>query len=64
MKVRIFKPHTHAGTRYLPGPDGLVIDVPADAAAFLRTHGAQGVASASAARADVSEPQPDSPQRP
>jgi hypothetical protein len=27
MKVRIFKPHTHAGTRYLPGPDGLVIDV-------------------------------------
>jgi hypothetical protein len=35
MKVRIFKPHTHAGTPYVPGPDGLDIDVPADAARWL-----------------------------
>jgi hypothetical protein len=38
MKVRIFKPHTHAGTPYVPGPDGLDIDVPADAARWLVQH--------------------------
>jgi hypothetical protein len=39
MKVRIFKPHTHAGTRYAPDSDeGLVIELPDDAAAFVIEH--------------------------
>jgi hypothetical protein len=38
MKVRIFKPHTHAGTHHVPGPEGLDIEVPADAARWLVQH--------------------------
>lgn len=45
MNVRIFKPHTHAGTHYEPGPEGLVIEVPADAADWLEQHaGAERIA--------------------
>lgn len=35
MKVRIFKPHTHAGTHHVPPPEGLVIEVPVDAGRWL-----------------------------
>ena len=44
MKVRIFKPHTHAGVRHVPGPEGLVIDLPREAAAYAIAQGAQAVA--------------------
>ena len=27
MKVRIYAPHTHAGKRYVPGPEGIEVDV-------------------------------------
>jgi hypothetical protein len=49
MKVRIFKPHTHAGTHYVPGPEGLDIEVPADAVRWLVQHaGAAHVAGPAA----------------
>jgi hypothetical protein len=49
MKVRIFKPHTHSGTHYVPGPDGLDIEVPADAAQWLVLHaGASHIATPAA----------------
>ena len=35
MKVRIYKPHTHAGKRYTPGPEGIEIDVAEHDARFL-----------------------------
>lgn len=35
MKVRIFKPHTHADVRHTPGPDGVEINVSAQDKAFL-----------------------------
>lgn len=38
MKTRIYQPHTHAGTRHVPGPDGLDIDLPADAIAWLKAN--------------------------
>lgn len=38
MKVRIYKPHTHAGTRHEPGPDGLEIDIPDHDAKWLKEH--------------------------
>lgn len=38
MKVRIYKPHTHAGVRYEPGPEGLEIDIPAHDVEFLNKH--------------------------
>lgn len=40
MKVRIHKPHTHAGTQYHPGPDGLVLDLPEQAVAYIERVGA------------------------
>lgn len=39
MKVRIYKPHTHAGKRYAPGPDGIDLDVSPRAAEYLAKHG-------------------------
>lgn len=44
MKVRIYKPHTHAGVRHVPGPEGLVIELPRDAAEYAIAQGAQPVA--------------------
>lgn len=39
VKVRIFKPHTHAGQKLVPPPEGLEIEVsPADAA-WLKEQG-------------------------
>lgn len=38
MKVTLYQPHTHAGTRYVPGPKGLQVDLPADAVAWLRAN--------------------------
>lgn len=38
MKVRIYKPHTHAGTKHVPGPDGLEIDLPEHDAKWLKEH--------------------------
>lgn len=38
MKVRIYKPHTHAGVRYEPGPEGLEIDIPAHDVEYLNKH--------------------------
>lgn len=40
MKVRIYKPHTHAGMRYEPGPDGMDIEVDEASAKFITTVGA------------------------
>jgi hypothetical protein len=49
MKVRIFKPHTHGHMQYVPGPEGMDIDVPADAARWLVQHaGAAHVAEPAA----------------
>lgn len=39
MKVRIYKPHTHAGQLYQPGPDGIDLDVSDADAAFLKAGG-------------------------
>ncbi len=39
MKVRIYKPHTHAGQLYQPGPYGIDIDVSETDAAFLQSAG-------------------------
>ena len=38
MKVTLYKPHTHAGKHYQPGPEGMQVDLPADAVAWLRAH--------------------------
>lgn len=40
MKVRLHRPHTHAGTHHVPGPKGLVIDVPELAADYIERVGA------------------------
>ncbi len=39
MKVRIYQPHTDAGTHYTPGPDGIELQVSAQSAAFLKSLG-------------------------
>lgn len=39
MKVRIYKPHTHAGVALTPGADGIDIEVTAPEADFLRAKG-------------------------
>lgn len=39
MKVRIYKPHTHDGVDYVPGPEGIEIDVESHDADFLKKHG-------------------------
>lgn len=39
MKVRIYKPHTHAGTLHHPGPDGIDLDVSETDAVFLQAAG-------------------------
>lgn len=38
MKVRIYQPHTHAGKRYTPGPEGIEIDLPEQDIAYLKQH--------------------------
>jgi hypothetical protein len=40
VKVRIYTPHTHAGKKYEPGPDGMDIEVPEHDAKFLEGIGA------------------------
>lgn len=40
MKVRIYKPHTHAGKHYTPGPEGVELDVEKHDAEFLKGIGA------------------------
>lgn len=39
MKVRIYKPHTHAGKKYNPPPEGVEIEVSQAAAKWLRDQG-------------------------
>lgn len=39
VKVRIFKPHTHAGVKHVPGPEGKEIEVSPAAAAWLKEQG-------------------------
>lgn len=39
MKIRIYHPHTHAGKRLNPGPNGVEIDVSPAALEFIRTRG-------------------------
>lgn len=34
-KVRIYKPHTHAGKRLVPGPEGIELEVSDQVAKFL-----------------------------
>lgn len=55
MKIRIYKPHTHAGRRYTPGPEGMEIEVSKSDAAYLERAGvttpavaAEGVGEAKA----------------
>lgn len=38
-KVRIYKPHTHAGKRIQPGPEGAEIEVTASQLEWLRRNG-------------------------
>lgn len=38
-KVRIYQPHTHAGKRLQPGPDGIEIEVTEPEAKFLESAG-------------------------
>lgn len=39
VKVRIFKPHTHAGQKLAPPPEGLEIEVTQPEAAWLKEQG-------------------------
>lgn len=39
VKVRIFKPHTHAGVKHVPGPEGKEIEVSPEAAKWLKDQG-------------------------
>lgn len=39
-KITVYRPGTHAGKRYTPGPDGLVLEVSASQAKALREAGA------------------------
>lgn len=39
MKVRIYKPHIHAGEQLEPGPEGIEIDVAPAEAEFLKQRG-------------------------
>lgn len=58
MKIRIYKPHTHAGRRYNPGAEGIEIEVSESDAAYLKqagvttpavaTEGGEGAAPAAA----------------
>lgn len=65
MKVRIYKPHTHAGRRYNPGPEGIEIEVSKSDAAYLERAGvttpavaaeATGEAKAQRAAGDAATP--------
>lgn len=63
MKVRIYKPHTHAGRRYTPGPEGIEIEVSKSDAAYLERAGvttpavaAEGAGEAKAPAGDVARP--------
>lgn len=68
MKVRIYKPHTHAGRRYSPGPDGIEIEVSKSDAAYLERAGvttpavaAEGVGEAKAEPAGAAATTTDEP---
>lgn len=58
-KITVYRPGTHAGKRYNPGPDGLVLEVTASQAKALRAAGADkpptGVTD-SAGAADTAPP--------
>lgn len=63
MKVRIYKPHTHAGRRYTPGPEGIEIEVSKSDAAYLERAGvttpavaAEGAGEAKAPAGDAAPP--------
>lgn len=47
-KVRIYRPHSHGGKRYTPGPEGVEIEVNEADAKFLQTIGATTRPAASA----------------
>jgi hypothetical protein len=47
MKVRLYKPHTHAETRYEPGPEGIELDVEKHDAEFMKSVGVLDKPSAS-----------------
>lgn len=58
MKVRLHQPHTHAGTRYVPGEEGIEIDVAAHDADFIVAAGVgRKVSPPRTQRADVASPE-------
>jgi hypothetical protein len=59
MKVRIFKPHTHAGVRHVPGPEGLVIELPREAAEYAIAQGAQPATPATRIEPPLAAADPD-----
>lgn len=50
MKVRLYKPHTHDGLQFTPPPEGMDVDLPADAVRWLRENTAALTAPPAAAR--------------
>lgn len=61
MKVRIYKPHTHADVRHVPGPDGIEIDVSEQDKAFLDRAGITARPLAARVAAAVPEPAGEDP---
>ena len=56
-KVTVYKPHTHAGKKLRPGPDGIEIEVSEQDATFLKD---AGVLDKPAPPESVPEPGADS----
>lgn len=57
IKIRIYKPHTHAGVSYLPGTDGVDLEVSKADAEFIRNLGLDrkpGVSAEAKAKPDAS----------
>ena len=50
-KVHLYRPHTHAGIAYVPGPEGVEITTTPEAAAFIKARGLDKPLAAVPARA-------------
>lgn len=61
MKVRIYKPHTHAGLKHVPGPTGISLDVSTQDAAFLKAQGVLDPPSATTFAVSADDEQPLAP---
>lgn len=56
MKVRLYKPHTHAGKRYTPGPEGIELEVNASDAETMKAFGVLDKPEAPASTTPVALP--------